>query len=403
MDKLWSLFGCWLLVLLHLNPLPTEAQSSKSDFSQRLSVFSNNLYNQLSLLKPDQNIVFSPFSIQTCAAMARLGAKKETAEDLDRGLGLVSDTKKIAESFHQALLPYKKSKILHIANRIFVMKGLKLRHEFNKLLSKQFLSSAKSLDFGNSKKAAADINKWVEKQTKNFIKNVVDPNSISSKSRIVLVNAIHFKGNWVHQFKVRETKPEPFKLKDGKSIQVPMMNVVNTFGHAVLPELDATVLQLPYKDSDLSMLIVLPNSKTGLPQLEKKLRSTQLSEITKKLVKLNQTRVMVKLPKFKAEFKMELTDVFQKLGMTRMFSSSADFSGMLKNSQGVQISSIMHQAFIDVNELGTEAAAATAITDNIKSLLISPDPVHFHADHPFAYYLLNKDNYVLFAGKLLKP
>ncbi|KRF97547.1 uncharacterized protein Dwil_GK20758, isoform B [Drosophila willistoni] len=400
MYKLWSLFGCWLLVLLHLCPGTTEAQSSKLEFSQRLSVFSNNLYNQLSLLKPEENVVFSPFSIQTCAAMARLGAKKETAAELDRGLGLVSDTKKMAESFHRALSTYKKSTILRIANRIYVMKGFKLRKHFNRLLTKQFYSSAESLDFGNNKKAAASINGWVAKKTNNLIKDVIDPSSLSSASRIVLVNAIHFKGNWVHQFAVKATRSEPFYMKDGKSLKVPMMNIEETFGHAELPELDATALQLPYKDSDLSMLIILPNRKTDLLQLEGKLRSTKLSEIT---MKLNQTKVMVKLPKFKSEFQMELTDVFKKLGMTRIFLNNADFSGMLQNPQGLQVSSIMHKAFIDVNEHGTEAAAATAIVTSFKSLAISPQPVHFHADHPFVYYILNKDDYVLFAGKLLKP
>ncbi|KRF97545.1 uncharacterized protein Dwil_GK20760, isoform C [Drosophila willistoni] len=413
MDKPWHLHACWLLVLLHLTSLPTEAQpqsnpqpnhnnnnmANEVEFSRRLAIFSINVYNQVSLLKPQENVVFSPFSIQTCAAMARLGAKKETAEELDRGLGLVSsDTQQIAESFHQVLATYEKSAILRIANKIFVMKGYTLDQDFNRLLTEQFLSSAENLDFAQNTKAASTINQWVEQKTNNLIKDLINPSVLSADSRLVLVNAIHFKGNWVHQFDVRSTRPEPFYLNDVDSKNVPMMNVKENFGYAELPELDATALQLPYKDSDLSMLIILPNSKTGLPQLEEKLRSTQLSEITKKLY---QTKVIVKLPKFKAEFEMELTDVFKKLGMSRMFSDSANFSGMLESPEALKVSAIIHKAFIEVNEQGTEAAAATAMAVMFCSMpMFQPEPKHFFADHPFTYYILNKNNSILFAGKL---
>ncbi|XP_068147274.1 serine protease inhibitor 42Dd isoform X2 [Drosophila tropicalis] len=418
MDKPWHLHACWLLVLLHLTSLPTEAQpqsnpkpnhnnnnknmANEVEFSRRLAIFSINVYNQVSLLKPQENVVFSPFSIQTCAAMARLGAKKETAEELDRGLGLVSsDTKEIAESFHQVLATYEKSEILRIANKIFVMKGYTLREDFNKLLTEQFLSSAENLDFAQNTQAANTINQWAEQKTNHLIKNLIDPSVLSADSRLVLVNAIHFKGNWVHQFDAKATHPEPFYLNDVDSINVPMMNVKENFGYAELPELDATALHLPYKDSDLSMLIILPNSKTGLPQLEEKLRSTQLSEITKKLY---QTKVVVKLPKFKAEFEMELTNVFQKLGMTRIFSDNANFSGMLESPEAMKVSAIIHKAFIEVNEQGTEAAAATAIVMNyITSIGIPPiPPEYFNADHPFIYYITNGKTIILFKGKMIK-
>ncbi|XP_068147376.1 antichymotrypsin-2-like [Drosophila tropicalis] len=399
MDKLWSMWGCWLLVLIHLSPPPTEAQSPKLEFSEQLTIFTINLYNRISYFEPKENIVFSPFSIQTCAAMARLGAKKETAEELDLGLRLSTDTHRMAESFHQAILTFEKSKNLQIANKIFVMQGYNLRQGFKRLLTNLFHSSVESLDFGKSERAAATINQWVKQKTNNSIPKIVEPSSLTSDSRIVLVNAIHFKGNWVHKFNVRLTRRENFYLNDEKGINVPMMNIDETFGYAELPELDATALQLPYKDSNLFMLIILPNSKTGLSQMENKLRAIELITITKKVY---QTKVWVKLPRFKSEFQIELSNIFKTLGMTRIFSSSADFSGMLESPQSLKLSSIIHKAFIEVNEFGTEAAASTATDLVFTTSVVAPKPVHFHADHPFIYYIMNEDNYVLFAGKLFK-
>ncbi|KRF78537.1 alaserpin isoform X4 [Drosophila virilis] len=378
----------------------TEA-NNVAEFSRRLANFSVSLYGKLIALKPNTNVVFSPFSIQTCAAMARLGAVGDTADELDRGLGLVSsDVGKIAESFHQVLAAYEKSSILRIANKLYVMKDYELADEFNSLLAKQFLSTAENVDFTLSAQAAGTINKWVEQQTNSLIKDLVPASLLGERTRLVLINAIHFKGNWVHQFPEHATRNERFHLNEVDGVDVPMMNLKERFRYANLPELDAAALELPYKDSDLSMLIVLPNSKTGLAQLEQKLRTTPLAQITDKLYS---SQVVVKLPKFKAEFQVELTPVFQQLGMSRLFSDNANFSKMLKSPESLKVSAIVHKAFIDVNELGTEAAAATAMVMCFASMpMFQPEPIRFHAEHPFIYYIVNRQGAVLFAGKLLR-
>ncbi|XP_017866037.1 PREDICTED: alaserpin-like isoform X2 [Drosophila arizonae] len=373
-----------------------------AEFSQRLVEFSNNLYGNLIALKPNTNVVFSPFSIQTCAAMARLGAEGETAAQLDRGLGLVSsDPQQIAESFHQVLAEYEKSSILRIANKIYVQQNYELNDDFNRLLSKQFLSAAENVEFAQSVKAAGIINAWVEQQTNKLIKDLVQPSLLDAQTRLVLINAIHFKGNWVHQFPEHATRSERFHLNEVEGVEVPMMNVKERFRYANLPELNAAALELPYKDSDLSMLILLPNSKTGLPQLEQQLRGTPLSKITEQL---QSNQVVVKLPKFKAEFQVELTSVFKQLGMTRLFSNQAEFGKMLKSPEELKVSAIIHKAFIDVNELGTEAAAATAMVMCYASMpMFQPEPIRFHADHPFIYYIANRRGAILFAGKFARP
>ncbi|XP_064547833.1 alaserpin-like isoform X2 [Drosophila montana] len=391
----------------HLNPTTTPSSSNAmgndgannvAEFSRRLANFSVNMYGKLIALKPNTNVVFSPFSIQTCAAMARLGAVGETADELDRGLGLVSsDVSKIAESFHQVLAAYEKSSILRIANKIYVMKDYELADEFNSLLAKQFLSAAENVDFARNAQAAGTINSWVEQQTNSLIKDLVPASLLDAQTRLVLINAIHFKGNWVHQFPVHATRNERFHLNEVDGVDVPMMNLKERFRYASLPDLDAAALELPYKDSDLSMLIVLPNSKTGLAQLEEKLRTTPLAQITDQL---HSSQVVVKLPKFKAEFQVELTPAFQQLGMSRLFSDKANFSKMLKSPESLKVSAIIHKAFIDVNELGTEAAAATAMLMYCDSLMAEPEPIHFAAVHPFLYFINNQQNATLFAGKL---
>nr|NP_995759.1 serpin 42Da, isoform F [Drosophila melanogaster]NP_995760.1 serpin 42Da, isoform E [Drosophila melanogaster]AAS64786.1 serpin 42Da, isoform E [Drosophila melanogaster]AAS64787.1 serpin 42Da, isoform F [Drosophila melanogaster]CAD21893.1 serpin 4 [Drosophila melanogaster]CAD21894.1 serpin 4 [Drosophila melanogaster] len=402
--------GCWLLPLLGLALFPfppvhtadvTMADAAHQEFARRLALFSINVYGKLSGQKPGENIVFSPFSIQTCAAMARLGAENETATQLDQGLGLASsDPEQIAHSFHQVLAAYQDSQILRIANKIFVMDGYQLRQEFDQLLSKQFLSAAQSVDFSKNVQAAATINNWVEQRTNHLIKDLVPADVLNSESRLVLVNAIHFKGTWQHQFAKHLTRPDTFHLDGERTVQVPMMSLKERFRYADLPALDAMALELPYKDSDLSMLIVLPNTKTGLPALEEKLRLTTLSQITQSLY---ETKVALKLPRFKAEFQVELSEVFQKLGMSRMFSDQAEFGKMLQSPEPLKVSAIIHKAFIEVNEEGTEAAAATGMVMCYASMLtFEPQPVQFHVQHPFNYYIINKDSTILFAGRINK-
>ncbi|KAH8415940.1 hypothetical protein KR222_004330, partial [Zaprionus bogoriensis] len=319
--------------------------------------FSHKLYEALVAQKPNQNIIFSPFSIQTCAAMARLGALGETADQLDRGLELVSkDTNQIAASFHQVLSAYENSPILHIANKIYVQQSYELKKEFSGLVTRQFLSAAENLDFANNVGAAAAINSWVEQKTNNLIKNLINPGVLNSDTRLVLVNAIHFKGEWVVPFDVHYTRDEAFFLNEADSIDVPMMIVRSKFRWGNLRNLDAVALELPYKDSNLSMIVVLPNSKTGLPELEKKLRTTKLSEISQQLHK---TEVIVQLPKFKSELEVELTPAFKSLGMTKMFSDDAEFGNMLNSPERLKVSAVIHKAFIEVNEKGTEAAASS--------------------------------------------
>lgn len=279
-------------------------------FSRRLQVFALKLYDSLTTLRPGENIIFSPLSIQTCAAMARLGADGDTADEMDRGLQLISpDPKTLGESFLPLMSTYANSNTTHIANKIYVKKDYELNNEFKSNLN-YFLSSVENIDFNAATEAAGIINKFVEEKTNNLIKNLISPSVLDSNTRLVLINAIHFKGKWKKEFSKSDTRQEPFYLNDLNSQDVSMMNVKGDFRHAALPNLDAAVLELPYQDSDLSMIVVLPNKRSGLSELEQRLRNIQLSEITQHL---SSKEVIVKLPKFKAEFSVELKGALQKV------------------------------------------------------------------------------------------
>ncbi|XP_051860072.1 serine protease inhibitor 42Dd-like isoform X3 [Drosophila albomicans] len=399
--KLPQISGHIAKMLLLIQAL-LQAQDQSSIFSRGLAKFSINVYTKLVADNPNDNIIFSPFSIQTCAAMARLGASGRTAAQLDRGLNLISNNAiEIAESFHNVLAAFEKSSVLRIANKIYIKSGYQLRDEFSSLIFKKFLSGVEPIDFTQNEKAARDINSWVEQRTENRIKDLISPSALDEDTQLVLINAVHFKGTWAHQFRKINTRNENFYLSNDNSIKVPMMKLTESFRYAELDFLDATAVELPYKDSDWSLLILLPNRKTGLPHLERKLRGTQLSQIREKLYL---TEVTVKLPKFKSEFKVELKNTFEQLGMSEMFSDKADFSRMITSPEQLKVSKIFHKAVIDVNERGTEAAAATAmIAELARSRIFLQEPKNFYADHPFNYYIINNQSTVLFAGKLLNP
>lgn len=288
------------------------------EFSQSLEGFGNNLYYQLVKSNSHKNIIFSPFSIQSCLAMARLGALGETADQMDRGLNLRShNTESLANNFHSVLAEYENNNILKIANKMYIMKDFEVQDNFKELLTHKFLSSAENIDFTEKSKAAATINSWVASTTNDRIKNIISSKDLSEKTRLILLNAIHFKGEWKHAFPEYATVNQNFYTSDSNRVMVPMMRLTATFRYGEISSLDATILEMPYKDSDLSMLIILPNARNGLKELRTKLKFTSLQYI---IDNLYSTKVIVSMPKFKAEFDVELNGILEKVKNILIYS-----------------------------------------------------------------------------------
>uniref|UniRef100_A0A1I8P1L1 Serpin domain-containing protein n=1 Tax=Stomoxys calcitrans TaxID=35570 RepID=A0A1I8P1L1_STOCA len=371
---------------------------SDEDFSKNSETFGFKLFTELSKSDEKKNVIFSPFSIQTCLAMARMGAAGETAVDMDNSLGFPPVTEAtLAEKYYEVLSQYTHSNVLEIANKIYVMKDYEVKVKYNELLQQKFISQAENIDFAENDMAAKKINSWVDSKTNHLIQNLISPNMLNNDTRLVLLNAIHFKGEWCIKFKDFLTQDEDFYLDETNTVTVKMMHATANFRYGDFPDLDATALEMFYKNSDLSMLVLLPKSRTGLAKLQEDLRSVSLNELTKSM---NTTRVIVSFPKFKADFSKELSGVLKELGMKRIFSTSADFSNMLNSSECPAISSVIHKACIDVNEKGTSAAAATAtllrVTKSVRRKV--PSPKIFNADHGFYYFVRNSKGINMFQG-----
>ncbi|XP_005177806.1 antitrypsin [Musca domestica] len=389
-EKLFKILCTFATLLVAVNSVKSAGDV---EFKTSLDSFSQQLFGELFKTNSQKNIIYSPFSIHSCLAMTRMGAGGETATEMDQGLKFNGQTpESVAENYHTLLAKYEDGKMLKIANKVYVKQHTVLEDVFQKTLEEKFYSKPEYVDFERANEAADSINKWVESKTDNKIHNMVSPASLGIDTFLVLVSAIHFKGEWKTKFDVEYTSDQDFFINDSESVKVPMMVTEDYFEYADLQDLDCSVVRLPYKDSDISMLIVLPNSKTGLTSLEEKLRTVSLKSLKPHLSK---DHVEVSMPKFEAEFEINLSEPLMNMGMKQMFGR-ADFTKMKKSPEPLYISSAVHKAFISVTEYGTEASGATSIVANSRSL-----PIFFTANHPFYYAIINEDFIPIFQGTVV--
>jgi serpin B len=238
----------------------------------------------------------------------------------------------------------------------------------------------------------------VESQTNGKIKDLIPPESLGAMTRLVLTNAVYFKGDWVQPFQKRNTREEDFTVSAQEKVKVPLMHQQMKMGYA--EEGTFQVLELPYAGRELSMVVLLPKKVDGLPELEKAITVDKLASL---LSNLPVREVNTYLPKFKLETSFGLNPTLEALGMKRAFSREADFSG-ISSAEALYISAVLHKAYVDVNEEGTEAAAATAVVTRAMAVR-RPQPVPvFRADHPFLFLICDtRAGSVLFMGRLTNP
>ncbi|KAL3858657.1 hypothetical protein ACJMK2_008920 [Sinanodonta woodiana] len=385
---------CWMQDLV-------QARMS-SELAISINQFAFDLYQQTGASSVD-DVFLSPFSISTVMSMIYLGSMGETSKQMSRTLKTENISEIIHEQFEEYinLINFENANYsLTTANRLYPSTGKEILDEYVTACFKHYKTDVVPADY--AEKAAdveKEINAWVEKETKGKIKNLIPSGSLDSLTVLVLVNAIYFKGDWANKFLPENTVVQPFYKIGGEPVKVYMMK--SRMGRTLYgenQELDCKALQLPYKGEDLYMLVLLPNKKDGLPALESKLSQTTLKLIQNKM---SAGLVEVSLPKFKIEASFELSKALSKLGMPDVFDKTkADLSRMTKQ-KNVYVSEIFHKAFVEVNEEGTEAAAAT----DIKIVLFSYTFPHiFHADHPFLFIIMDKrSGVILFIGRLSAP
>ncbi|NXW62176.1 ILEU inhibitor, partial [Eurystomus gularis] len=294
--------------------------------------------------------------------------------------------------------------LLRLANRLFGEKSYSFLPDFLTNTQKLYGADLATVDFLQAcDEARKEINQWVEEKTEGKIPNLLPEGSVDSMTRLVLVNAIYFKGNWAEKFKEADTTDVPFRLNKNERKTVKMMYQKNNFHFGYIPEAKIRVLELPYDGRELSMIILLPDDidddSTGLQKLEKQLTLEKLQEWTCP-EHLYSTDVHVRLPKFKLEESYDLKSDLAAMGLLDVFDSGkADLSGM-SGARDLFLSKIVHKAFVEVNEEGTEAAAATSGTA-VLCMVMEED---FSADHPFLFFIRhNPTQSILFFGRYASP
>ncbi|MBP1721772.1 MAG: proteinase inhibitor serpin [Deltaproteobacteria bacterium] len=362
--------------------------------------FALDLYNRLRTA--EGNLFLSPYSISAALAMTCAGARGTTEKQMAETLHFMPDGQMLHPAFSslQSQLKQEQEKgqiKLSIANALWVEKGFSLLKNFTDLTGRYYEASVNRVGFKNeTERARLQINAWVEDKTKNKIQELIKPGVLDSLTRLVLTNAIYFKGNWARRFKKDRTREEQFWMEPGTAVMVPMMNGQDEFGYLEDEMLQA--LELPYAGDSLSMIVLLPRSIDGLGAIEDTLAADTL---TARLDAIRKREVRVSLPKFTMTSQFELARTLGSMGMPEAFSGAADFSGMT-GGRDLFISAVVHKAFVDVNEEGTEAAAATGVAMRLTAAPVSP-PV-FRADHPFIFLIRhNPSGSILFLGRLTRP
>ncbi|MGO9600723.1 MAG: serpin family protein [Isosphaeraceae bacterium] len=366
------------------------------------SRFALDLYQKLR----DQpgNLFFSPNSISTALAMTYAGARGETAEQMARVLHFPVPQDQLPEAFAELLRELRPQAAkpgfqLDVANRLWGQQGYHFMADFLAITRNFYHAELAEVDFAGQPEAArARINLWVEQETHEKIKDLVPPKAIGPDTVLVLTNAIYFKGDWSHPFPKAATRDEPFHVSGEQTVHVPLMHRTDDLRFAAIDALQ--ILELNYGKGELSALFLLPEAIDGLPALEARLND---DNFTRWISVLARRKVEVFLPRFKLSSQFSLPEVLAAMGMTHAFDSRADFSG-ISTQEKLFISDVLHKAYVDLNEEGTEAAAATAVVMSKMMAVLPKPPVVFRADHPFLFLIVdNRTRSILFLGRVVSP
>lgn len=414
---------------LRPDPAKDIAAAAKSG-----NYFATELYAQLAG-KNEGNLFFSPASIHTALAMTYAGARGNTEKQMHqtlrlprtlmRNMGKHVSLKDGTGYFEDLFVPLPQERVhpafaalikklnaprldhekkpayqLVIANALWGQKGYPWREQFIKVTKDNYGAGLNHVDFiRQAEPARLRINEWVEKQTKDKIKNLIPKGAIDSLTRLVLTNAIYFKSNWAEKFQKGATRDEAFTLSPGKTVKTPMMHQQKRHGYLETDTFQA--VELSYRFRDLSMVVFLPKTVDGLAAFEKTLTAENLAGW---LGQLKRETVKLTLPKFEFTSQFGLADTLKAMGMTDAFSlATADFSGMT-TAENLFISAVIHKAFVAVDEEGTEAAAATAVVMWLGAAPRPKEPKVFKADHPFVFMIRHRaTGSILFMGRVTNP
>ena len=403
-----AIFCAVVIALAAVNPVAVKAADCPDRNSPASQLAGNNefafdLYKKIGSEETNtgKNIFFSPYSISTALGMTYAGARGETERQMAAVLHFSPDQAAVHGAFRDLATSVDgtgKSYQLSVGNALWGQQNYPFDSDFLSLISKYYAGGFNTVDFVRETEASrVKINRWVADKTADKIQNLLQQGDISNLTRLVLTNAIYFKSNWATPFEKTMTRPALFKVDAATTREVQMMARTGPLPYVENEQLQA--VELPYAGNDLSMLVLLP--KTDISVLEQQLSLQQLDELQ---AQLKPTPVSLYLPRFKFDARYALQDkkYLPAMGMVDAFDERlADFSGLTGNKE-LFISGVFHKAFIDVNESGTEAAAATAVVVGLKSM--PPPSTIFRADHPFVFLIRHQSTgSILFLGRVANP
>jgi serpin B len=396
------MFLMWMILPMNGLSAETPPLADRAAMVEGNNAFAIDLYGQLRT--QSGNLFFSPDSISTALAMTYAGARGDTATEMAKTLHFTLPPQRLHPAMGGLLgdlnAPHDGYK-LRMANALWAQQGYTFLDDFLKLTNSDYGAGFKQVDFKDATEAARlTINQWVEQQTDDKIKDLLQPGVLSSSTRLVLTNAIYFKGDWQTQFDKAQTRDEDFHLSAAQNVKAPMMHREGGFNY--FDGGTFQILEIPYKSAELSMIVLLPNDVGGMFALEQSLTAPNTRQWLGQLRPV--PKVIMTLPKFKMTQQFELQDTLGAMGMTLAFDAHADLSGMTGNRE-FSISAAIHKAYIDVNEEGTEAAAATAVVmRSMMARMQQPAPPVFRADHPFIFLIRdNRSGGILFMGRVTDP
>ena len=382
-------------------PLADDTNATAESVSllvDSLNDFSFNFYKHISS-RAEGNVFFSPYSIFVAFSMAYEGARGNTATEMQNVLNILQNDSATLGSFgkiYNLLNQNPEGYKISTANAFWANQDYEFLSEYLGLLQNFYMAEANELDFGNNVEAAETINNWIEDQTNDKIRDMIEASMLSDYTKLVLTNAIYFKGDWANPFDPDNTFETDFKLNYDDAVKVDMMeNADSGFNYTETEDLQ--ILELQYVGNDLSMIFVLPK-ENNISIAESKINAENLSAWRDNFIEGD---IIVQIPKFKFEKKYGLNNIMREMGIIDAFEPDiADFSGM-DGTKWLFISDAIHQSYIEVNEEGTEAAAATAI---VMEATYIPEYKEFIADHPFLFLIQHKETgALLFMGKAMNP
>ena len=372
---------------------------SLSTLVDALNDFSFEFYDQIGASE-DGNVFFSPYSIFVALSMAYEGAAGNTATEMQNVLNVLQNDSVTLGTFgrlYNLLNQNQDGYTISTANAFWAHQDYTFLQEYLGLLENFYMAEANELDFAKNVEAAETINNWIEEQTNDKIKDMIPPSSLSDYTKLVLTNAIYFKGMWAIPFNTDNTYETDFELTLDETIEVDMMSEGDSDYNYTETD-DLQIIELQYAGDDLSMIVVLPK-ENNITIAESALSSGNLAIWINSLIG---DEVDVEIPKFKFEKKYALNALLINMGIIDAFIPDiADFSKM-DGTNALFISEAIHQSFVEVNEEGTEAAAATAIS--MEATAIPEEPKRFIADHPFVFLIQHKETgAILFMGRVMNP